>query len=119
MAVKGKKEQVQENAAEKAVSGQGAAPLQFDVRIHSIKPNDSLKGMASVNINGAFAVRGIKIIEGSNGLFISMPSYKSGNDFKDICFPVTQDCRRQLNSAVLEAYEQAVVQGQKSVEKAS
>lgn len=40
-------------------------PLDFDVRIHSIKPNESIKGTASVNINGAFAIRGVKIIEGS------------------------------------------------------
>ena len=68
-------------------------PLDFDVRIHSIKPNESIKGTASVNINGAFAIRGVKIIEGSNGLFVSMPSYKVGNEYKDICFPITQECR--------------------------
>ena len=32
--------------------------FDFDVRIHSIKPNESIKGTASVNINGAFAIRG-------------------------------------------------------------
>ena len=31
-------------------------PLDFDVRIHSIKPNESIKVTASVNINGAFAI---------------------------------------------------------------
>lgn len=92
-------------------------PLDFDVRIHSIKPGESIKGTASVNINGAFAVRGVKIIEGSNGLFVSMPSYKAGNEYKDICFPITPECRKQLNDAVLGAYEQAVVQGQDTVAK--
>ncbi len=92
-------------------------PLQFDVRIHSIKPNDTIKGTASVNINGAFAVRGVKIIEGSNGLFVSMPSYKAGNEYKDICFPITTECRKQLNDAVIGAYEQAITQGQSSVTK--
>ena len=77
-----------------------AAPMQLEVRIHSIRPSDSIKGTASVNINGAFAVRGIKIIEGSNGLFVSMPSYKAGNEYKDICFPITQECRKQLHDAV-------------------
>ena len=61
--------------------------MQLEVRIHSIRPSDSIKGTASVNINGAFAIRGVKIIEGSNGLFVSMPSYKAGNEYKDICFP--------------------------------
>ena len=106
--------------AKKAVQEQGSGnvqPMQFDVRIQSIKPGDSIKGTASVNINGAFAVRGIKIIEGSNGLFVSMPSYKVGNEYKDICFPITQECRKQLNDAVLGAYEQALAQGQNTVVK--
>lgn len=94
-----------------------AAPVQFEVRIHSIRPGDSIKGTASVNINGAFAVRGIKIIEGSNGLFVSMPSYKAGNEYKDICFTITQECRKQLHDAVIGAYEQAITQGQDTVAK--
>lgn len=104
-------------------AGQGTSqanenpPLKFDVRIHSIRPNDSIKGSASVNINGAFAVRGVKIVEGTNGLFVSMPSYKAGGEYKDICFPITAECRKQLNDAVIHAYEQAVTQGQSSVEK--
>lgn len=86
-------------------------PLDFDVRIQSIK------GTASVNINGAFAIIGVKIIEGSNGLFVSMPSYKVGNEYKDICFPITPECRKQLNDAVLGAYEQALTQSQNSMAK--
>lgn len=91
--------------------------LQFDVRIQSIRPRESIKGTASVNINGAFAIRGVKIIEGSNGLFVSMPSYKVGNEYKDICFPITQECRKQLNDAVIGAYEQALTQSQSSMAK--
>lgn len=92
-------------------------PLVFDVRIQSIKPNESIKGTASVNINGAFAVRGVKIVEGSNGLFVSMPSYKVGSEYKDICFPVTQECRNQLNDAVIGAYEHALAQSQSGITK--
>lgn len=92
-------------------------PLDFDVRIQSIKPSDAIKGTASVNINGAFAIRGVKIIEGSNGLFVSMPSYKVGNEYKDICFPITPECRKQLNDAVLGAYEQALTHSQNSMAK--
>ncbi|MCQ5125064.1 SpoVG family protein [Blautia producta] len=50
-----------------------AAP-KYDVKIHSIRPEGSCKATASVNVYGDFAVRGIKIMEGSKGLFISMPS---------------------------------------------
>lgn len=90
MAGKGTKNN-QQNTQGEAQSGQPKQPLEFDVRIQSIKPSDSIKGTASVNINGAFAIRGVKIIEGTNGLFVSMPSYKVGNDYKDICFPITRN----------------------------
>lgn len=93
------------------------APLQLDVRIHTISPGEGIKATASVNICGAFAVRGVRIVEGNNGLFVSMPSYKSGNEYKDICFPITQDARKQLQNAVIRAYEQAVAQGQITVAK--
>ena len=116
MAGKGTKNN-QQNTQGEAQSGQPKQPLEFDVRIQSIRPGESIKGTASVNINGAFAIRGVKIIEGSNGLFVSMPSYKVGNEYKDICFPITQECRKQLHEAVIGAYEQAISQGQDTVAK--
>ena len=43
--------------------------------------------------------------------------YKVGNEYKDICFPITPECRKQLNDAVLGAYEQALTQSQNSMAK--
>lgn len=37
--------------------------------------------------------------------------------YKDICFPITQECRKQLHEAVIGAYEQAISQGQDTVAK--
>ena len=54
-------------------------PPKYDVKIHSIRPDGTQKASASVNIYGDFAVRGVKLMEGSKGLFVSMPSYKAGN----------------------------------------
>lgn len=48
-------------------------PMQYDVRIHSIQFDGPCRATASLNINGCFAVRGVKLMEGSNGLFVSMP----------------------------------------------
>ena len=110
--MEGKNNQQQETPKEKRT-----LPVEFEVRIHSIKPNETVKASASVNINGMFAIRGVKIVEGSNGLFIAMPSYKSGNEYKDICFPITSECREQLHSALMNAYENAIMQGQSSVAK--
>ena len=97
------------NAQKKESSG-----LRYDVKIHTIRPEGTLKATATVNINDTFAIRDIKLMEGSKGLFVSMPSYKAGNgEYKDICFPCTAEARKEFNQAVLNAYEQALTQGQK------
>lgn len=102
-------------AAQTAAASQesGYAPLQYDVRIHSLYPEGSCRASASVNLNGSFAIRGIKVMESTNGLFVSMPSYRAGNgEYKDICFPCTKEARIQLNEAVLRAYQQSLAQNQ-------
>lgn len=100
-----------QRAAPAAAQSQEAQtlPTRFDARIHSIRPEGTCRATASVNINGCFAIRGIKVMESEKGLFISMPSYRAGNgEYKDICFP----CTKELDSAVFEAYRQALTQGQ-------
>ena len=88
-------------------------PMKMDVKISSIRPEGSLKAIASVNLNDCFAIRNVKVMEGSKGLFAAMPSYKAGNgEYKDICFPVTAAFRQQLNDAVINAYHQALSMNQ-------
>ena len=90
-----------------------AAPPKYDVKIHAIHPEGTLRANASVNIYGDFAVRGIKVMEGTKGLFVSMPSYKAGNgEYKDICFPCTKEAKAEFDNAVISAYQQALTQGQ-------
>ncbi len=88
-------------------------PLKGDVKIGSIRPEGSVRAYASVNLNDCFAIRNVKVMDGTNGLFVAMPSYKSGNgEYKDVCFPVTKEFREQLNNAVIDAYKQALTQSQ-------
>jgi stage V sporulation protein G len=90
-----------------------APPMKVDVKISSIRPEGSLKAIASVNLNDCFAIRNVKVMEGSNGLFAAMPSYRAGNgEYKDICFPITKEFRQQFNDAVVNAYQQALTQSQ-------
>ena len=111
---------VQKSGAQPAVRQDGHAvyPTHYAVKIHSLRLEGSCRATASVNINGCFAVRGIKVMDSSKGLFVSMPSYRAGNgEYKDICFPITQECRKRLNDAVIGAYEQALTQSQSSMAK--
>lgn len=91
--------------------------MKIDVKIGSIRPAGSIRATASINLNGCFAIRNVKVMESSKGMFVAMPSYKAGNgEYKDICFPITAAFRQQLNDAVINAYHQALIQGQKSAE---
>lgn len=94
-----------QNAAEQPM------PMKVDVKISSIRPEGNVKAYASINLNDCFAVRNVKVVECSRGLFIAMPSYKAGNgEYKDICFPITKEFRGRLNNAVIDAYKQALTQ---------
>ena len=102
----------QTQAAEQAAPEKTAeqTPVNYDVRIFGAKSSGTQRATASVNINGAFAVRGVKVLESNKGLFVAMPQYKVGSEYKDICFPCTKESREQFNAAVMKAYEQTLSQ---------
>lgn len=93
--------------------------VKLDVRAYPIaEPKGNTVGFASVTINDMFAVHGIRVMNGEKGLFAAMPSAKdSKGEYRDICFPVTADLRRQLNSAVLDAYAAVKEQERPSVKE--
>lgn len=86
--------------------------MQLDVRITSMYPpteNGGIRAYASATIDGCLGIWGIKIVEGGeSGLFVSMPSRKGVDGYKDICFPVTAEFREELNGAVMNAYRHAL-----------
>lgn len=62
---------------------------------------------ASLTFDGSFVVSGLKIIEGSKGLFVSYPNEKRGEDYKDIAFPIKKETRDEISKIVLDAYDVA------------
>jgi stage V sporulation protein G len=78
-----------------------------DIRI-LLRDDEKLRAFVSVTFDDAFAVRGMKIIEGAKGTFLAMPSRKTGDDlYVDVAFPINRETRAWLESHVLRAYEQA------------
>lgn len=84
--------------------------MRVEVKIHALHANGPVLADASVNLNGCFAIRGIKVVDGTAGPFVSMPSYKAKDGYKDICFPCTKDFHQQFHQAVLDAYQQTLAQ---------
>jgi stage V sporulation protein G len=101
------KKEGKEEAVGQAQEPRAQAP-KYDVRVGLFPSEGPVRGVCTVTINGEFAVKNVKIIEGSKGLFVSMPSYKSGEEYKDLFFPVTKEARAELQEAVLNEYERQV-----------
>lgn len=81
--------------------------MKLEARITRMVGDEKLKAYASVVIDDAFIITGIKVIEGTEHKFISMPARKNKNGtYYDICFPITREFRQEITEAVLNAYKQ-------------
>jgi len=77
-----------------------------DIRLFPVN-QDKLRAFVSIVLDNCFVVGDIKIISGSNGLFISMPSKRrKDGTFRDIAHP--------LNRGTRLAMEQKIEVGDKS-----
>ncbi len=66
--------------------------------------------MASITLDDAFVVSGLKVMNGSKGLFVDMPSAKgkdqNGNvKYYDTAFPLSKELRGDISKTVLDAYQ--------------
>ena len=79
-----------------------------EVRI-TLTNEEKLKAFANITFDASFVVRGLKVICGAQGYFISMPSRRrKDGSFQDLAHPVTNDMRQKIENAVLDAFEAEV-----------
>jgi stage V sporulation protein G len=72
---------------------------------------EKLKAFVSVVFDRCFMVNDIKIIQGRDGLFISMPSRKKKNgEFKDVAHPLNNETRRRIEGQVLGEYQRVLAE---------
>ena len=85
-----------------------------DVRVRLVKKDDSkLKAVASITIDDCFVIHDIKVIDGTDGYFVAMPSRKtSDGEYKDIVHPINSQTRELFKNKVLEAYRLALEEEQ-------
>ena len=68
---------------------------------------EKLKAYVSIVLDDCFLVSDLKVIQGPNGLFISMPSKRKKNgEFKDVAHPLNRETRELLEKRILAEYEQ-------------
>lgn len=84
-----------------------------DVWVRKITKEGKLKAIVSITLDNEFVVHDIKVIEGEKGLFIAMPSKKSADgEFRDIAHPINSSTRENIQSIILERYQQALEEEQ-------
>jgi len=76
-----------------------------EIRINKIKnPNGKVKAFASITLNNSFVIKDIKIIEGSNGLFVGWPSMRNEEGkYSKIIFPVKDNST--IENIILKKYK--------------
>ena len=67
---------------------------------------EKLKAYVSIVLDECFLVSDLKVIQGPNGLFISMPSKRKKNgEFKDVAHPLNRETRERMERRILEEYD--------------
>jgi len=71
----------------------------------TLRNEEKLKAFVNVTFDDQFVVRGMKVIKGATGFFISMPSRKMPDgSFKDIAHPINKDYREFIKKIILDKY---------------
>ena len=79
-----------------------------EVKVFPVE-EDKLKAYVTITFDACFVIRDIKIIQGANGYFVSMPSKKrKDGTYKDIAHPIDKETRAMIEEIILEEYEKSV-----------
>ena len=84
----------------------GTSTLEFEVkRITRLNGQSSIKAFCDVSINGSFLLKGIKVVDGKKGLFVSMPRQQSNDQrWHDVVIPLTKDTKIEIARIILDAF---------------
>ncbi len=74
-------------------------------RIYRFEGDSKLKAFADISLAGV-VIKGLRIVEGKNGLFLSMPSHqgKDGRWYNTV--QTTKEIHQELTELVLAAYKE-------------
>lgn len=83
--------------------------MKVKAEIYKIIENGSrLKGIAGITLDDVFEVKNVRVIQNGQRPFVAMPSRQNINGgFDDICRPLSVELKKEINEAVLSAYEAA------------
>ena len=76
----------------------------------TLRDEDKLKAFVNVTFDNVFVVRGMKVINGNSGYFVSMPSRRmEDGSYRDIAHPITGYFREYVESRIISEYRKCLV----------
>lgn len=76
-------------------------------RVYHFDSSGKLKAFVDIAINDALLIKGLKVLEGKNGLFVAMPQEKAkDNKWYDSVKCLTVEFKLEIDKAVLAAYNE-------------
>lgn len=79
-----------------------------EVKVYPVQESGRLKAYATMVFDDCFIIRDLKIIEGDNGLFVSMPSRRRKDGFRDIVHPLNSDTRKMIEDSIIQEFKTSV-----------
>ena len=69
-----------------------------------------MKALATIVLNDQLQLRGLRIMDGANGLYVGYPMdpFYRGEDYRSIYLPVSRQLREHIENCVLEKYQAAI-----------
>jgi stage V sporulation protein G len=75
----------------------------------NLRDEDKLKAFVNITFDDVFVVRGLKVIQGRQGLFVCMPSRRMNDGtYKDIAHPIDNIFREHIEGLILDKYHSMV-----------
>jgi len=76
-------------------------------RMYRFESDRPLKAFADIIVNDALLIKGIKVLDGKNGMFVSMPQEQSKDKkWYDSVRCLSKEVREQITEIVLTAYKE-------------
>lgn len=78
-------------------------------KIHHLPENGPLKAFVDLSIDDVLLIKGIRLVQGKKGLFVTMPQEK-GKDKRwyDSIRCLDQEFRKRLNDEIMSAYTKEI-----------
>ena len=79
-----------------------------EVKVFPVE-EEKLKAYVTITLDDCFVVRDLKVICGTSGLFVSMPSKKRRDGtYRDVAHPLNSETRRMIEERIIATYREII-----------